>query len=66
MRFQVVTTASLKMTVLGMLRHVVWQKVTDVSEVLPASIIRAISLNRRSKRNIPQYSQNYECRCSFQ
>jgi hypothetical protein len=28
----------------GLLRRVFWQKFTDVSEVLPASIIRAIAL----------------------
>jgi hypothetical protein len=41
MRSQVVTAASMKMTS-GMLRCVVRHKITDVSEVLTASIIRAL------------------------
>jgi hypothetical protein len=40
-RFQVLTAANMKMSS-GMLRRVVWKKITDVSEVLVASIIRTM------------------------
>jgi hypothetical protein len=42
MRFQVVTTASVKMSVFRMLRRVVPSKLADVSKVLTASIIAII------------------------
>jgi hypothetical protein len=45
MRLQLLTTASTKMA--GMLHHVLSQKLTDVSEVLTASIIRAMSRSYR-------------------
>jgi hypothetical protein len=41
MRFQVFTVTSMKMAVSGMLRCVVWYTPADVSEMLPAIIIRA-------------------------
>jgi hypothetical protein len=46
-RFQVLTAASMKMSS-RMLRRVVWQKYTDVSEVPAASIIRAVSFGQQS------------------
>jgi hypothetical protein len=53
----------LKMTSSGMLCHVVWQKFTDVSEVLATSIIRAMAMSpyeeaasKTAWRNIPEDS----------
>jgi hypothetical protein len=43
-RCQVLTAVSMKMTASGILRHVVSQKLTNVSEVLTASIISAVHL----------------------
>jgi hypothetical protein len=42
-RFQVLTVASMSRLASGMLSRVVWQKLTDISEVLTASIIREMS-----------------------
>jgi hypothetical protein len=42
-KFQVLMAVSMKMTVFSDFHHVVWWKVTDVSEVLTASIIRTVS-----------------------
>jgi hypothetical protein len=42
-RFEVLTAASMKMSVFWLLRRVVWYKFTDISEVLAAFIIRTIS-----------------------
>jgi hypothetical protein len=42
-----------------MLRRVIWWKFTDVSEVLAASIIRAMMAavsTSEKRRNIPEYS----------
>jgi hypothetical protein len=61
-KFQVLTTASTQMYS-GMLHRVVWQKFTDVSEVLPALMIEAASTSETSvnfyqttRRNIPEDS----------
>jgi hypothetical protein len=48
--FQVLTAATMRMAVFGLLRRVVWQKFTDVSEVLAASIIRTIALAQQPRR----------------
>jgi hypothetical protein len=45
---------SMKVTSSGMLRHVVWYKLTDVSKVLTAFIIRVIAWH-----NIPEDSHLY-------
>jgi hypothetical protein len=44
--FQVLTAASVKMTVFWDVEPVVSEKLTDVSEVFTASIIRAMSKTR--------------------
>jgi hypothetical protein len=42
-RFEVLTAANMKMALFWLLHRAVWQKFTDVSKVLVASIIRAMS-----------------------
>jgi hypothetical protein len=44
-RYQVLTAASSKTTSSGMLRREVWQKFTDVSEVLTAFIMEAVGIS---------------------
>jgi hypothetical protein len=41
--FEVLTAASMKMAVFGLLHRRVWQKFTNISEVLEASIIRVMT-----------------------
>jgi hypothetical protein len=42
----------MKVAVFGLLRSVIWQKFTDVSEMLSASIIKAIALITTQKTAI--------------
>jgi hypothetical protein len=42
-----------------MLHHVVWYKLTDVSEELTASIIRAMSGGSKFLRNVGQFLPDY-------
>jgi hypothetical protein len=49
----------LKATVFGILKPVVWYKFTNVSDVLTASIIRAISFYQATQCNIPEVSHVY-------
>jgi hypothetical protein len=51
-RFQVLTAANMKILSSGMLHRVVSDKLTNVSEVLTASVIRAMT----ARRNIPKHS----------
>jgi hypothetical protein len=44
-----------------MLRHVVWQKLTDVSDVLTASIIRAITLTMEGVHTSPPWEPEISC-----
>jgi hypothetical protein len=44
----------------GMLRRIVWQKFTDVSEMLAASIIRAMNRDTHPRRQSSSYSPPWE------
>jgi hypothetical protein len=70
MRLLVLTAASMKITVFGLLRCVVWYKLTNVSEVLTALMMEAVSISETSvhfyqttQHNIPEDSHFQELGC---
>jgi hypothetical protein len=61
--FQGHTAANINMSS-GLMRRVVWYKFIDVSEVLAASIIRAIAL-RMENKSVTYFLHVYDCHASW-
>jgi hypothetical protein len=66
-RFQVLTAASMMMTVFWVVASCSQVEMTDISEVLTTFIIRVITVNfyENARRNIPEVCQLEDkiCRC---